>query len=295
VTDDELRRLAAAVRAIPLENVLTHWGADRDRLDRARWNTHVGTLSITGSKFFNWQRQQGGGGAIDLVMHLGGGNWRQAVRWLAPQLAAQSVPTRDQHKDAATSRPVRPVLAAPQQGLRLPAASAAQLPRVRRYLIDQRQLAAHLIDTLIQQGTVYADQRANAVFRMLAGKPNRTIGAELRGTGPTRWRGLAPGSRRDTGYFWIGQGGSRTIVLCESAIDAISCIQLDPTRICLSTAGVRHNPPWLSPLLHGYDVHCGFDNDEAGHAAAETMIMLHPSIKRLVPPAHDWNDVLISQ
>ena len=57
----------------------------------------------------------------------------------------------------------------------------------------------------------------------------------------------------------------RTIVLCESAIDAISCFQLHPERICISTSGVRANPPWLAGLIaRGYHIHCGFDADATG-------------------------------
>ncbi len=52
------------------------------------------------------------------------------------------------------------------------------------------------------------------------------MGAELRGTGPRVWRGIAAGSRKDAGYLWIGARGSQKIVLCESAIDAISCFCL---------------------------------------------------------------------
>ena len=84
----------------------------------------------------------------------------------------------------------------------------------------------------------------NAVFLMVAGKANRPVGAELRGTGKRPWRGMAPGSRKDRGYFWVGAKGSGNIVLCESAIDAISCFQLHSTQlhseyICISTAGRR--------------------------------------------------------
>ncbi len=87
-------------------------------------------------------------------------------------------------------------------------------------------------------------------------------------------------------------------MLCESAIDAISCFQLHSTQlhveyICISTAGVRADAPWLSPLLaRGYQIHCGFDNDEVGEAASCQMISRHSSIERLPPPAHDWNDAL---
>ena len=34
---------------------------------------------------------------------------------------------------------------------------------------------------------------------------------------------------------------------------------------------------------------------DAGELSARQMIALHPMIKRLRPPAHDWNDVLASR
>ena len=116
-----------------------------------------------------------------------------------------------------------------------------------RYLRERRCLSAEILASLIDDGKLYADGRGNAVFLMVAGKPNRPIGAELRGTGSRVWRGLAPGTRRDTGYFWIGRPDSTRIVRCESAIDAISCFQLQTQQaaglgeecICISTAGVR--------------------------------------------------------
>jgi hypothetical protein len=156
--------------------------------------------------------------------------------------------------------------------------------------------------SLLDDGELYADGRGNAVFLMVAGKPNRPIGAELRGTGNRRWRGLAPGTRRDAGYFWIGHSEAKSIVLCESAIDAISCFQLQTQLpgarlrgecICISTAGVRSTAPWLDPLLNrDYTIYCGFDDDKAGNEASRQMIKCHPSIERLLPQAHDWNDAL---
>ena len=68
---DDLRQLAAVVRELPLEDVLISRGAVRDRRDKRKWQTEQGPLSITGAKFMNWQRDTGGGGAIDLAMHLG--------------------------------------------------------------------------------------------------------------------------------------------------------------------------------------------------------------------------------
>src|SRR5207244_11369833 len=77
----------------------------------------------------------------------------------------------------------------------LPPPDPNQLPAVTRYLLQQRAIPGSLIQSLVESGQLYADGRANAVF-LLSGKENQPVGAELRGTGPVRWLGLAPGSRK---------------------------------------------------------------------------------------------------
>jgi hypothetical protein len=289
---DELRQRAAAVRAAPLETVLLFRGAVRDRRDRRKWHTEQGVLSVSGPKFMNWHTGQGGGGAIDLVMHLAGVDFREAVAWLQQHLSS-STPASG---ESTTHAPRREFAAAEKpDGLRLPTSDERMLGRVRRYLTGRRGLATSLIEPLIESGRLYADQRGNAVFLLVAGKAQRPVGAELRGTGPRVWRGMAPGTRKDLGYFWIGARGSREIVLCESAIDAMSCFQMEPQRICISTSGVRADSPWLRGLLAcGYNLCCGFDADGPGDGMAANMMALYPAVRRLRPPAHDWNDALTS-
>ena len=284
MTRDDFQRRADLVREIPLEVVLRCWGAVRDPTDKSRWQTRRGPLSVTGTKFFNWHDRHGGGGAIDLVMHLGGWDARKAIDWLWCRDGGQVAVNHSATAPRSTSR----------RQLCLPPSSPAHLERVRQYLL-QRCLSEKILASLIDDGKLYADGRGNAVFLMVAGKPNRPIGAELRGTGSRVWRGLAPGTCRDAGYFWIGNTSSERIVLCESAIDAISCFQLQACGecICISTAGVRTSAPWLYPLLNrGYQIYCGFDADEAGERASCRMIARHPSLQRLQPPQHDWNETL---
>jgi hypothetical protein len=310
MSQDDFQRRADQVRAIPLEVVLRCWDAVRDRRDKSQWRTPRGPLSVTGVKFYNWHTCQGGGGAIDLVMHLGGWDARQAIEWLAHHLGGHVTGTQAKTYTKASGNPTSAAsfpssYRVRRQQLRLPTPSPANLQRVRRYLIEHRGLAATILNSLINQGKLYADTRGNAVFLMVTGKPNRPIGAELRGTGNHAWRGLAPGTSKNAGYFWIGHAASKQIVLCESAIDAISCFQLRtqhhgaqrPTEcICISTAGVRSGAPWLGPLLsRGYDIYCGFDADEPGESASRQMITRHPTIHRLRPPKHDWNDTLIAR
>jgi len=290
---DEFRRRADAVRQIPLATVLAFWDAIRDPHDRAKWHTERGPLSVTGSKFTAWHTNHGGGGAIDLVMHLAQVEVGPAIQWLERHLAADSLPVAQSTPSASGGPHPVPQGRGP---LRLPVPDERQLDRVRRYLTQRRGLADALLEGLIQSGNLYADRRGNAVFLLLAGRPNRPVGAELRGTGPRVWRGMASGTRKNWGFFWLGAPASRQLILCESAIDAISYYQMHPDCLCLSTSGVRANPAWLPALItRGYEIHCGFDADEPGDAAADRLITLHPTVLRLRPSDHDWNDVLTSR
>lgn len=289
MNSDGFRRRADRVRVVPLETVLTLRGATRDRHDPAKWHTEQGPLSVTGVKFTSWHSSRGGGGAIDLVMHLAGVGCGTAVQWLERHAVTAAASAH------AASIAERPADGRPRP-LQLPIPDDRLLGRVSRYLTGRRGLRASLLEPLIASGKLYADRRANAVFVLVAGKAQRPVGAELRGTGSQVWRGMAAGTNKDLGYFWIGVQGSREIVLCESAIDAISCFQLYPERICISTSGVRANPPWLRALIdHGYALFCGFDADDPGDAGAAAMLAHHPAVHRLRPSAHDWNDVLTSR
>jgi hypothetical protein len=275
---EQRRRWVDGLRAIPLASVLREAGADTDRHDPAKWRTHQGVLTVNGIKFFNWTRGCGGGGAIDLAMHLNECDFIAAVQWLAQHMPGAGSPC----PAAVPSRPV----------LTLPPPAPGQLDRVTRYLLEQRRLPEAMLRALVRSGHLYADARANAVF-VLLGKESRPVGAELRGTSATPWRGLARGSCKDLGYFACGPAHAPELVLCESAIDAISCAALYPNRLCISTAGARANPAWLPVLLcHDRRLYCGFDADPTGDQMANAMIAIYPAIHRLRPPLHDWNDVL---
>jgi hypothetical protein len=269
---------AERLRALPLSAVLVALEAVRDPHDPAKWHTARGILSITGPKFINWNLDMGGGGAIDLVMHVRQVGFGQALEWL------------EQHFGTVT--PLSPQTPLQVQSLSLPSPVAGNWPRVQRYLVQERKLPATLLDPLAQSGAIYADARANAVFLLLdtVGCP---VGAELRGTTRLGWRGMAPGSRKDNGFFSVPAPTTHAIVLCESAIDAISCHALHPDYRCLSTSGARPDPAWLAALIsQRLPVYCGFDTDPTGEAMAQRMHDRYPSINRLRPAAKDWNDLL---
>lgn len=278
MTFGQRRELATRLRALPLERVLPRCGGRPDPEDRRKWRTPAGTLSVTGAKFMNWTEGTGGGGAIDLVIHLRHLDFKGAVDWLAGHFLQVLPP--------------EPVTPPPASALQLPPPAPSQRAHVCDYLIARRRLPAAVVASLIDSATLYADARANAVF-LLRSEHHLPVGAELRGTTGTPWHGLAPGSRKDLGCFAVPVEPRSTVVLCESAIDAISCFVLHPACRCLSTAGARPDPRWLRPLLdQGCQVYCGFDADPTGDAMADAMIALHPRVQRLRPIQHDWNDAL---
>ena len=278
---EEIRKKADEVRTIDLGALLQYYGCTKDLQDTAKWHTPQGLISVNGQKFMNWTQGTGGGGAIDFVIHLQGVGFKDAVLWLYdhfPSYFVQQPAPKQSHSL--------------KQTLNLPQRDDKKLPQITQYLRDKRHIPKKLIQNLILSGKLYADIRNNAVF-LLLGKQKRVVGAELRGISNTKWRGMAPGSQKNQGCFYLVGTSTRKMVLCESAIDAVSCFVLHPEYTAISTSGATANPKWLQTFItKGCKIYCGFDSDKIGNMLAEKMINLYPSIKRLHPSRHDWNEVL---
>ncbi len=274
-----------SLRNIDLKGVLHRSGCSPDPQDKCKWHTPCGVICVTGQKFMNWTKGEGGGGAIDLVCHLNGNGFKQAVRWLISNFDPSTVPQCIQ----------KTLVYHPKTSLQLPSKDKNKTGRIIQYLTGQRRIPLEIVIGLIQSDKLYGDSKGNAVF-LLLGKKKRVVGAERRGTCHQKWRGMASGSRKDLGCFYIVGKNAREMVLCESAIDAASCAVLYPDYTAISTSGATANPPWLQNFIaNGCDIYCGFDADEIGDKMANEMIKQYPSIKRLRPQKHDWNEVLQSK
>lgn len=294
----DIKNRADIVRRIDLEEILERIGSFRHSYDKSKWHTSQGVLSVRGEKFINWAAGIGGGGAIDLVIHLMEYDFKAAVNWLcrnfSPIPIGVSYPNhqememdrdRDRDRDRQDSKT-----------LKLPARDDGKLPQIRQYLMHQRCLPKATVNYLIRRGILYADDKGNAVF-LLLGKEKRVVGAEIRGTNDNlrKWRGMATGSKKNLGCFYIRARGANKVVICESAIDAISYFVLhsNSNSMAVSTSGATPNPAWLSLFIDkGFEIFCGFDADDTGNRMADSMIKLYPGIKRLRPAKQDWNEVL---
>ena len=278
----------ATCRNIRLDRVAIALGYRKDPADRARFRRQGSIISINGEKFFDHLSGTGGGGAIDLVIHATGCRFPDALRFLGGHEGRE--------------RPSA-IPAAPRR-LRMPGPSPRAWPGIRDALVRQRALRAAVLDTCLGRGLIYADDRLNAVFvcRNASGQPT---GAEILGTAPqpgtTRFRGMAPGSRKARGGFWLpcDRNPPAVVILTESAVDAISARSLrigatrEPGAVVVSTAGVASAiPPWIEDWKPKRIV-CAYDADSAGDAAAEQLALSDPRVVRLRPAgAKDWNDIL---
>jgi len=127
-------------------------GGQVDRSNAHKYCLDGEHSSINGEQCYTHDRQQGGGGAIDLVMPVMGYNVRAAVANLAPEIGTDATlaaatwhGARHANNDAREiiERGERPAFRAPDAD-----ADAARWPQVRAYVTEQRQLPAGLDDDL---------------------------------------------------------------------------------------------------------------------------------------------------
>ena len=284
---------ANRVRDVPLAALAVQLGYRPDPRNPARWKLPGSVLSITGDKFFDHRRDRGGGGAIDLVMHVRHCRFQAAVEFLERH-AGLSLPA---------PAPASPPALDRRHALRLPPPADRLWHPVRDFLATARGLDPALLERCRQDGILYADSRRNAVF-LCRDRLQNPVGAELVGTRPApdghTFKGMAPGSRKARGGFWLPANTDHldALLIVESAVDALSALlllapTLPPDTLVASTAGVASAlPPWLQAFRAPRTL-CAYDADPAGDQAAAALRRHTPLCNRLRPAgAKDWNDLL---
>ncbi len=289
--------LANKVRDIPLEQVAYQLGLEPDPKDKHKWQQENRIINITGSKFYDWQHLKGGGGAIDLVMHVNQCDFKQAVAWLNDRLGESAT------LEAVTYQTKVIIQTEPVPKFIPPVQDSSQWQQVKTYLTRERRLPSSLVDQLHQQGLVYADDKQNTVFIRRDLDEETITGATLRGTAgdDNTFKGLALGSKRSNGWFHFYRGGQSgdpigRAVLVESPIDAMSFAVLDRTdsrqTIYFSTDGAGKVPVEFLRTLPNKSVIIAYDNDQQGNLMAQRAMEELPNCVRKQPKAKDWNEEL---
>ncbi len=291
------QELADKVRDISLEQVAHELGLEPDPKDKHKWQHENHIINITGSKFYDWQHLKGGGGAIDLVMHVNSCEFKQAVAWLNDRFGegVTLIAATYKTKEIIQTEQLRPFIS--------PTPDADKWLIVKTYLTRERRLPSALVDSLHQQELVYADDKQNAVFIRRSLDGETITGATLRGTAGDNntFKGLALGSKRNAGWFHFQRGGQsgdpiHRAVLVESPIDAMSFAVLDRASsrktIYLSTDGAGIVPLEFLRTLPNKSVIVAYDNDSPGNLMALHVMEQLPLAVRKIPKAKDWNEEL---
>ena len=289
--------IAKGVREIPLKDVAYELGLEPDPVDKHKWYSQDHTINITGSKFFDWKQDRGGGGAIDLVMHVNQSDYKQSVAWLSERIGESAT------IEAATYKTREIIKTERVREFIPPIPEANRWQKVKEYLTGKRLLPSGLIDKLHEQGLIYADYNQNAVFIRRTLDEKKITGASLRGTvgEDNQFKGLAKGSKRKEGWFYFERGEQsndpvRRVVLVESPIDAMSLAILERTdskkTLYLSTDGAGGIP--TEYLKEVGEVVIAFDRDRAGREMAQKVQSRLPNAVVKTPKAIDWNQDLIN-
>ena len=270
--DAERKARADELRSMDLVSVMHGLGLKPDPKDQKQWKDEEGRFRITteGRKFYDHNASKGGGGAIDLVMHAMGSDYRGALSWLASMYgkgftASEVRASASGQVEKATKK--QPAFTAP------PPPNEAQQQKIRDYLTRRGIKPPEKLPSNIR-----LDSRGNVCFLTFSA-PKSCVGMELKGTDPAHpFTGLALGSSREGSFrasYGVQKDKKPDLVVTESAIDALSYLQLSDTKqnhpngvMAVSTAGVRAtvNQRITSLLPHIDRVLIAYDNDEAGRS-----------------------------
>ncbi|WP_321164300.1 DUF3991 domain-containing protein [Chlorogloeopsis fritschii] len=304
----ELKQLADQLRDLPLEDVAWHLGLTQDTKGNLRWKGVGHIINIDDSKWYDFSPSvnKGGGGAIDLVMHVMGCKFKEAIATLNDRFGeslmqrAVTHHAREQAAEIAQTEPTPQFVP--------PVEDETNWQAVYNYLTQKRGLSENLVQHLHTSGLVYADSQQNAVF-LMRGLDGETTGAFLRGTRgeDNTFMGYATGTKRTEGWFYIRWGGQpsdeiQRVVLCKSPVDALSFAMLEVEALgempqqrtmCMAADNVRSVS--VEFLKNIPTVVAAYDNDAAGDETAQAIMELLPLSCRVRPQAKDWNQELLEQ
>lgn len=261
---------------------------ERDGSARLRLREH-GSLIITQNKGYCHNATGETGNGIDFLMRYRGLSFVQAVQELCRfggyKYGSTIAPRPYKPQVAPTPAP-----ATPAKPFVLPPRETGSQARLYGYLCRTRGLSRDVVAHIAAQGILYQAQGTNnAVWVSLDKQHGEQVGT----LSSRRFKGIVPGSAPD-GYVLLDgrtEQERKTVPLavyvCESAIDAMSFLQLHPRQVAASMGGLK--PAAFSKVIKDYpdsQIVLAVDNDPAGDAFAARF----PSHPRSRPTGKDWND-----
>jgi len=285
---DQLRHVAAQVRALPLVDVLTKIGAVRHASKADSWTMPGRAITTDGNKFFLDDGSKGRG-SIDLVMKLEEVDYKQAVAWLTKEFSASAVlgDTMKTARDEAIKPVGKPAPLPP------PKPVPANLPKVVEYLTKQKHIAPELVQSLTQSGKLYADKFASCVVATIGDKGNGATILPAPGFATEIQRGEADS------IFVLAPADSKNneAVFVRTILDALSYRMLRPLSGGIyAVAGMAsHRLRELAQKLKraGKKLVNALGNMSDSHTLARGLENADPNIYIDAPSSDDWSSELV--
>jgi len=291
------------IRAISLQELLRWHGFKVTKegvSHRARTENH--NIVVTGTKWFDNKTGVGGAGAIDLQMHLCGGDFQTTCHILAEGFR----PTGAGLVFPAAKRSDAPRKSFEELAAEYAVPSSGNWHVARDYLVETRKLEGAVVDELHARGSIYANNhRPNpGIVFLHRSEHGKVEGATLRDTRHESSFRPCLGNKL-TAWFSIGDlSTAQTVVAVESPIEALSYHSLfagrnDPLAI-VSCSG-SFVPEDL--MFQAYDRRQSFvvalNNDQAGEfgwqkAWDSTTDWTGFKITSACPERKDWNADLVA-
>lgn len=297
------QQTAEQVRGIPLQELL-RWHGFKIRQEgvsiRARSDRH--NIVVTGNKWFDNKTGTGGAGAIDLQMHLCGGDFQTTCHVLAegfrPTGAGLVFPP--DKNSTGRRRPFEELAA------QYAVPSLANWPIARDYLVETRKIEPAIVHELHGRGSIYANNhQPNPGIVFLHRTPHGKVeGATLRDTRHESSFRPCLGNKLSA-WFSIGDlAKAETVVAVESPIEALSYHTLFAGRnspLAIVSCSGSFVPEEL--MFQAYDRRQSFvvalNNDDAGEFGWQkawdgTTDWTGFKISSACPRLKDWNADLMS-
>lgn len=284
------------LRAIPLGLVMERMGAEHDPADPKKNYLHpAGRITVTEERFYNHTQGKGGGGAIDLTMHLGDCSFKEAISWLAKEVGKEE--TIKQYQAEARARVEKIAQETPKPKLGIPSEDKSRLPQAIDYLHNKRHIPLDILKESIQNGNLWADKNGNCVFA-LRNSEGKIVGAEIRGTYDKPFHGTR--GEKAKAFFYTGTSANKKAAFTESGIDALSYATLNKGCLVIGTNGSRREAvvEMANKLLEKeFSVALAFDNDKPGQQLATNItkdLQGQCTTEKPRPGCKDWNEQLAS-
>ena len=294
------KELIDKVRPIPLNDILNAHGLTGVKEGNSiRYKDEKSNIVVTGGRWYDNRTGTGGAGPIDLVSYLRGASFRDAVLWLStPSHLVYSFSPTSKIKTTEEHKPLSYEESKEQYAAR----DNNRWSEAFSYLVDKRGLKYEVIDELFKKGDIYATEKGGVAFvhRNIDGEE---VGSSIRSIHHQSGFRQSIG-KKTTGWFSIGDlKKAKTVVIVESAIDALSLLSLSGIEPEMAIVAVSGAFSPLPLLRHAWEnkarIVAAYDNDVPGSHAKEKLCQVwkeltggHGEFIEKIPVKKDWNEDL---